>query len=150
MIYPLPIALLENGCIAIARSRSRKEGQKGSPKTDGRYGVRFEGDIWKSNRLSYKLNISGIPRTPENLQDGLVLHTCDNAWCINPDHLYLGSFQQNMKDFYARHPTIRSKRSEQFKGKPKSIEHRKKISDSKRKRDQERQISNSKSEGSIS
>src|SRR5882762_7058372 len=28
----------------------------------------------------------------------MILHTCDNAWCINPDHLYVGTHGDNMKD----------------------------------------------------
>ena len=29
---------------------------------------------------------------------GMALHTCDNRWCINPNHLYDGTQKQNMAD----------------------------------------------------
>jgi hypothetical protein len=32
----------------------------------------------------------------------LVLHHCDNRKCINPEHLYIGTPQQNMDDMHSR------------------------------------------------
>jgi hypothetical protein len=29
-------------------------------------------------------------------------HTCDNRWCVNPDHLYAGSQSENIRDCVAR------------------------------------------------
>lgn len=34
--------------------------------------------------------------------DMLVCHTCDNRKCINPKHLYVGTFSQNNKDTHVR------------------------------------------------
>lgn len=38
-------------------------------------------------------------------QGGLmILHTCDNPACVNPDHLYWGTQFDNMRDRSERHP----------------------------------------------
>ena len=55
-------------------------------------GAKMEG----SHRVSYEVYRGPIP-------DGLhVLHTCDNPACVNPDHLWLGTNQDNIDDMVAK------------------------------------------------
>ncbi len=45
-----------------------------------------------AHRVSYALYVGQIP-------DGMcVLHRCDNKKCVNPDHLFIGTQQDNVKD----------------------------------------------------
>lgn len=49
-----------------------------------------------AHRYAYEIWIGPIP-------DGMnVLHKCDNRSCINPNHLFLGTQQDNIRDMHAK------------------------------------------------
>jgi hypothetical protein len=49
-----------------------------------------------AHRYAYSIFVGPIP-------DGMnVLHRCDNPPCCNPDHLFVGTQQDNMRDMHAK------------------------------------------------
>jgi len=68
-----------------------------SVRLTGNYGYfKYLGKYVRAHRMSYILANGHIP---DNL---LVLHTCDNPPCVNPEHLYLGTQKDNIKDKFDR------------------------------------------------
>lgn len=45
-----------------------------------------------SHRLSFEIINGKIPKNK------IICHKCDNPLCVNPDHLFHGSYQENMTD----------------------------------------------------
>ena len=72
---------LDNGCIVYTGQNNGVYGQ-----------VEYRRKTYTSHRASYLIHKGEIPR-------GMcVCHSCDNPLCINPDHLWLGTYKDNVRD----------------------------------------------------
>jgi len=68
-------------------------------KTDSGYGrmdLSKEGDYDRSHRISWKLTQGAIPKGM------FVCHKCDVRLCVNPDHLFIGTQKDNMRDMITK------------------------------------------------
>jgi hypothetical protein len=73
------------------------------------YGIGYVQIMWAgkqygAHRLAYEAWVGPIP------EGALVLHSCDNPPCINPEHLSVGSHQENMDDRARRGRASRGER----------------------------------------
>lgn len=72
----------KNGCIKYLGAISKSG-----------YGVfMIDGKSYNAHRISYELFVGKIPNGKS------VLHKCDNRQCIAPQHLFLGTQADNVKD----------------------------------------------------
>lgn len=58
--------------------------------------LRWKYKLLTASRLSYELYTGPIP-------EGLIIrHRCDNPSCVNPEHLEVGTYQENSDDMVSR------------------------------------------------
>lgn len=79
----------ENGCIKWPGS-SNTQGYGGGVLTVGNY------TYYGAHRVAYFIEYGEFNKTLH------VLHKCDNPKCVNPDHLFLGTHEDNMADMVAK------------------------------------------------
>lgn len=64
---------------------------------EGRGMIRYNGRRYRAPRIAWMLKHGELP--PDDLQ---VCHSCDNPNCVNPDHLWLGTMTDNMRDAWKK------------------------------------------------
>lgn len=69
----------------------------GSVDSRGYGSLSYRGRRVLAHRLAYEISIGEIPRSPGH-HGTVVMHKCDNRLCCRPDHLVIGSHDDNMAD----------------------------------------------------
>ncbi len=65
----------------------------------------YNAKVTRAHRVAYELTYGAIP------QGMKVLHRCDNPACCNPNHLFLGTHEDNMQDKIAKNRQARGDHS---------------------------------------
>lgn len=76
-------------------------------RSDGYGTLRTDRSCIKAHRVSWILHKGPVP------EGSVIRHRCDNAGCVNPDHLELGTQRDNMRDAMVRGRLTNRVRGEQ-------------------------------------
>ncbi len=76
---------------------------KGMTGSSGYGNIKAFGRTVSTHRLSFELYNGPIPRDLE------VCHSCDNRRCINPEHLFLATHIENMRDMISKGRRVQGK-----------------------------------------
>jgi hypothetical protein len=71
----------------LAKKNNKGYGMFGGRKVDG---------FVLAHRVAYELTHGAIPK------GRFVLHRCDNRGCVNPEHLFVGDYIDNVRDMHAK------------------------------------------------
>lgn len=83
------------------------------PKNGGGYGsFKYQGKTIGAHRFSYLIAVGEIKNKM------YVCHTCDNRSCVNPEHLFIGTQSENIKDAVKKKRQVQSKKTHCPSGHP--------------------------------
>jgi DNA-binding XRE family transcriptional regulator len=68
----------------------------GSKSSDGYGSFSIAHKMYGAHRISWEIHYGQIP------QGKHVLHKCDTPECVNPEHLFLGTHKENMRDMFSK------------------------------------------------
>lgn len=75
----------------------------------------YRGKCIPAHRAAYRMFVGPIP------DDLFVCHTCDIRMCVNPDHLWVGTLQDNAADMVAKGRQVKGRRVNSAALKPPDI-----------------------------
>lgn len=69
---------------------------RGAKSTNGYGMLSLGGDTWRAHRLMWAFVNGPIPA------GNVICHHCDNPSCVNPAHLFVGTYSENLEDCFRK------------------------------------------------